>query len=132
DVQKKMEERLVEAVFGDFDFTHIERKVLYQGYTILCQSAHIRPLSDAKFYKRVDDWLANNMPQIAAEVVWVDGYVIDDDDPKKKKRTKKRRYVWQVATPIDMGSVAGVANRDNRDEYLASDGYRTLWCGPDV
>ena len=99
DVQKKMEERLVEAVFGDPDFTHIERKVLYQGYTILCQSAHIRPLSDAKFYKRVDDWLTNNTPQIAAYEVWDHKYVIDDDDPKKKKRTKKRRYVWQVATP---------------------------------
>ena len=132
DVQKKMEERLVEAVFGDPNVTHIEKKVLYQGYTILCQSANIRPLSDAKFYKRADDWLANHMPQIAAHEVWVHQYVVDEDDPKTKKRIKKRRYVWQIATPIDMGNVAGVANRDNRDEYLAADGYRTVWCGPEV
>lgn len=129
DVQKKMEERLVEAVFLDPDFTHIEKQVLYQGYTALCRVSNTRPLSDKKFYKRVEDWLANNKPQVVAHEVWITGRFIDDDDPKKGGRIRKRRQVWQNVTPLNM---EGVTKRDNRAEYVNLDGSNPVWCGPDV
>jgi len=129
DVQKKMEERVVEAVFTDPDFTHIEKQVLYQGYSALCRAANARPLSDSKLYKRVDDWLTNNRPHILSDEVWFDEYVLVDEDTTRKKRKKKRRQVWQNGTLLDIKSVA---KRDNRAEFINSDGYHTVWRGPDI
>lgn len=127
DVQKKMEERVVQAVFDDPEFTHIEKQVLYEGYTALCRAANTRPLSDSKFYKRVDDWLANNRPHILFHEVWLDEYVVKDGGQRKRK--KKRRSVWWDATVPDIESVA---KEDNRAEYVNSDGYHPVWCGSDA
>jgi hypothetical protein len=100
-IQKPVKERIVEAVFNDPDFTHIEKKVLYRAYRLLSdESGHRGKVRDHVFYAHVDTWLKANkridigekrerMDDDHQHMIWYSKAV----DPRLCKEENSARYI---------------------------------------
>jgi uncharacterized Zn-binding protein involved in type VI secretion len=100
-IQKPIKERIVEAVFNDAGFTHIEKKVLYKAYRLLSdESGHRGKVRDHVFYAHVETWLkANKRADIGEKrermdddhqhMIWYSKAV----DPRRCKEENSARYI---------------------------------------
>lgn len=121
-VQQRLEDRLIESVFDQVDergnrtFTHIERRVLYEGYLALCTLHKVKyPLTDTKFNRRVDDWLNVALPTITKQMIWIS--------------KTKRRLLWLDTAAHDINRIMRI---DNAVHYLDEVNYKPRWIGTDI
>ncbi len=99
-IQKPVKERIVEAVFNDPSFTHIEKKVLYKAYRLLSdESGHRGKVRDHVFYAFVETWLkANKRTDIGEK-----RERMDDDRPAHDLVQQDGR--WSAVQARELGTV---------------------------
>jgi Family of unknown function (DUF5906) len=129
DIQQKLDEAIINAVFRDEGFDYISVVELHEGYQFLCKErGSSYPIGLKLFNQRAEMWLQEHMPHIVKRTATITTYKADDDMPAhmKKKRVLKRKTVW-------VNSAAGASiEQNNRDKYLDIVGYKTVWVGPEV
>ena len=113
-VQQRVDERIIEAVFTDPEFTHIRKTALYEGYKICAATSGQRgAVLDSVFYQKVTDWLKQRPELKIAEKRQV-----------QKTGFKERKFtIWYDTTKPD--HIRGV---DNTDHYL----HFKDWIGPEI
>jgi hypothetical protein len=125
-IQKPVKERIVEAVFNDADFAHIEKKVLYKAYRLLSdESGHRGKLRDHVFYAFVATWLKANKRS-------------DIGEKRERMDDDHQHMIWYSKL-----ADARLCKKENSARYIANylpsydDQGREVrttmrWVGPDV
>jgi hypothetical protein len=114
DIQETVGPRIIEAVFNDPDFTHINRTVLYKGYRMLSLAYGYKPERDGKFFATVESWLKANKPHIRGDRIRQKG----SDARRLFVNTDRDENVWK---------------RSNDVEYMSVDDRGKLeWKGPEI
>jgi hypothetical protein len=125
-IQKPVKERIVEAVFNDSGFSHIEKKVLYKGYRLLSdESGHRGKVRDHVFYAFVETWLKANKRNDVGE--------------KRERMDDDHQHMIWYSKAADSGSY----KQENSAQYIANfepsydkDGREIRatmrWVGPEV
>jgi Family of unknown function (DUF5906) len=125
-IQKPVKERIVEAVFNDPGFTHIEKKVLYKAYRLLSdESGHRGKVRDHGFYAFVETWLKSNKRT-------------DIGEKRERMDDDHQHMIWYSKT-----AEGRLCKQENSARYIANykpshddDGreIRTTmrWVGPEV
>lgn len=112
DLQKPIDEQIIEDVFCDPDFTHINRQTLNDGYRARCDG-DCRPLPPRYFNERVRSWLiAHPELEIAPEEV-----------VKKQRTTKNNEFYWC------RDGISSAQITDNSPEYLDRSSTPPKWIG---
>ena len=113
-VQQRVDERIIEAVFTDPDFTHIRKTALYEGYKICAATSGQKgTVIDSVFYQKVADWLKQR-PDLK----------IGEKRQVQKTRIKEGKFsIWYDTTKPDRIRVI-----DNTDDYL----HFRDWVGPEI
>lgn len=111
-VQKPLYERICEAVFLDESFTHINRKTLYQGFSIACKESGRKPMGDTKFYEKVREWIIQRKLAIA--------------EHQSRQGSTGRPRGWCAVSSWN------AKNKNNDLDYIEKDGYKDKWVGPEV
>jgi hypothetical protein len=129
DIQQKIDESIIKAVFADEAFEYISVLDLHEGYQFLCKERGCPyPIGLKLFNKRAKMWLNDHMPHIIKHTETITSYKEDDDIPAhmKKKRVLTDKTVWE-------NPKAGAdVKQNNRSKYLDLVGYKTVWVGPEV
>jgi hypothetical protein len=134
DIQQKLDEDIMRAVFTDEAFEYISVLDLHEGYILLCKErGQMRPIGLKLFNLRVEMWLEDNMPNVSKLTKKINYYEGDDDDlpshmkkHKQKIRKQKEKTVWvnsNISCQID---------HNNRDKYIEGIGYQKTWVGPEI
>lgn len=114
-IQKPLHESLIEAVFTSPEFTHVDRRTLYQGYRILCREEGTKQLGKQRFFDAVAMFLTNN-PKIGVPAVI----------QQRQQPDNHHAYLW-IKDGMDRQS-----NYTNDFKYLSGEGYAREWVGPEV
>jgi hypothetical protein len=117
DVQKRTDDRLLEAVFLDHEFSHIQRGDLEKGYVLLGGR-----LKDTKFRARSTTWLKKRAPHITQQTVYYRIGLAADE-----RRRVKREVFVNTLHPDPKAY-----QRPNTDQYIGKDGYKDVWNGPEI
>jgi hypothetical protein len=113
-VQRRVDERIIEAVFTDPDFTHIRKTALYDGFKACALISGQRgTVLDSVFYQKVTDWLKQRPDLKIAEKRQV----------QKTGHGERKFTIWYDTTRPDH-----VRAVDNTDHYL----HFKDWVGPEV
>ena len=113
-VQTAWDERIIEAVFTDPDFTHIRKTAFYEGYKACAATSGQRgTIFDSVFYQKVTDWLKQRPDLKIAERRQV-----------QKTGSEERKFtIWYDTTKPDH-----IRAVDNTDHYL----HFKDWIGPEI
>jgi hypothetical protein len=116
--QKRIDERIYEAVFSDPNFTRIERRTLYRGYRAICRDESQRyAFGKKQFYRRAELWLKQHLPLIALHNL-----------PAMREGKDTMLYVW-ADRRVDKAKLV----IDNSTDYVTSGSeINCSWQGPEL
>lgn len=111
DIQKPVDDQIIEDVFNDSEFTHINRQTLYDGYRLSCIANGHGHMSPRRLYAKVRKWLAANKPEIDSQEI-----------QKKYEHSTDHGWLW-VKKEADSRTIG----RKNDSYYLVDQ----RWVGPE-
>lgn len=123
DRQKPLADNLFESIFTDPAFTHIEKRVAWEGYLVLCRgdNAHFT-LGRNTFYIEMEEWLGAHMPEMVIDVITASQTPMPDASGKIRR---KHTVVINTKTP----GIDRIKLTDNRKLYLSGEGLSATWLG---
>jgi hypothetical protein len=115
-IQQPVEESLIPAVFGDEQFTHIDRRVFYAGYVAMCAEDGREPMAKPGLFETVRTWLR--------------GHPEHGVGPLEEQFRRHNSHDAHVRCWYK-GGCKDKAKYCNDAIYLDTSGFRPRWIGPE-
>lgn len=113
DTQKPIEERIIEDVFTDPDFTHINRQTMHEGYRAMCEGER-KAIPSRYFYARVRAWLKSH-PDLC----------VNQEEVTRKHRTTRANHYFWAKNEVQTHQI-----NENDSDYLDRTSAPPRWIGP--